>query len=77
MKHLRLFETEAEYTAAESALDTPNVSLVDENGGLHFKPMEPVSTDAVYLYKTDIENFPDAVDDQDYFEYAGIYELDG
>ena len=38
MKYLKKFETEAQYTAAESGLILPNVSLVTENNTLHYNP---------------------------------------
>lgn len=41
MIYLKKFETEAQYTAAESGLILPNVSLVSETNGLHYKPYVP------------------------------------
>lgn len=37
-KYLKTFETEAAYTAAQSGLILPNVSLVTENNTVHYNP---------------------------------------
>lgn len=39
--YLKKFETAAEYSAAESGLILPNVSLVTENNTLHYNPLQP------------------------------------
>ena len=42
MKYLKKFETQTAYTAAESSLILPNVSLIAETNGVAYKPVEPV-----------------------------------
>ena len=42
MKYLKKFETQSAYTAAESSLILPNVSLIAETNGVAYKPVEPV-----------------------------------
>ena len=37
MKNLRFFETQEAYTAAEGTLETPNVSYIEEDGGVEYK----------------------------------------
>ena len=39
--YLKKFETEAQYTAAESGLILPNVSLITENDRVAYKPIAP------------------------------------
>jgi hypothetical protein len=41
MKYLKKFKTAAEYSAAESGLILPNVSLVTENNTVHYNPYDP------------------------------------
>lgn len=41
MKHLKLFKTEAEYTAYKDGEDyvTPNVSFIEETKGVNYEPV--------------------------------------
>ena len=41
MKHLKLFETQAAYEAADSSLILPNVSLTVDNNTVHYNPSSP------------------------------------
>lgn len=40
-KYLKKFDTAAQYTAAQSSLILPNVSLVTENNTVHYNPFTP------------------------------------
>ncbi len=51
-KYITNFETIAEYTAAESSLATPNVSLVKDNMQVHYKPYVPLQPMAI-VYQGD------------------------
>lgn len=41
MKYLKKFETTAQYTAAQSSLILPNVSLIEETHGVAYNPLQP------------------------------------
>ena len=54
MIYLRKFETQAQYTAAESSLILPNVSLITETNGVAYKPYVPPAPETRIVAKFDV-----------------------
>lgn len=58
MKYITKFETTAAYTAAESGLILPNVSLTVDNNTVHYKPSSPTPpTPDGHLYVKSINKY--------------------
>ena len=77
MKYITLFDTTAEFEAAQSTLDKPNVSLVEDTQNISYLPYVVPETRVIIKY-----NVTDTEEDtplyfSDYAEYLVGMEIDG
>ena len=78
MKYLTKFETQAAYTAAESSLALPNVSLITETNGVAYKPSQPTpptETRVVATFNVDDDGIGIGILSND--ENISAIEIDG
>jgi hypothetical protein len=84
MKYTTLFETTAEFNAAQPTLDTPNVSLVEETMEVSFMPyvapeIDPYLDDPklVVIYNVSSTEEDTPLFSVDYISYFSSMEIDG
>ena len=71
--YLRKFETVAQYTAAQSSLILPNVSLVTENNTVHYSPLQPTPpSDLSLVCRYNITDTSEATNLFEYNDYIRV-----
>ena len=77
MKYITLFDTTAEFEAAQSTLDKPNVSLVEDTQNISYLPYVAPETRVIVKYNVTSTEEDTALYWSDYAQNIAALEIDG
>jgi hypothetical protein len=77
MKYITLFDTTAEFEAAQSTLDKPNVSLVEDTQNISYLPYVAPETRVIVKYNVTSTEEDTPLYFSEYAEYLVGMEIDG
>ena len=77
MKYITLFDTTAEFEAAQSTLDKPNVSLVEDTQNISYLPYVAPETRVIVKYNVTSTEEDTPLYFSDYTQYLVGMEIDG